>query len=43
MPEALGEIRTAYRGCPLCEAGCGLEITLRGDEVVRIRDRKSVV
>ena len=34
--------RTALRTCPLCEAGCGLEITLRpraegGEEVVRIR------
>ena len=34
--------RTAFRTCPLCEAGCGLEITLRdreggGEEVVRIR------
>lgn len=34
--------RTAYRTCPLCEAGCGLEITLRpdgqgGEEVQRIR------
>jgi anaerobic selenocysteine-containing dehydrogenase len=35
--------RTAFRTCPLCEAGCGLEITLRGDEVVRIRgDRDDV-
>jgi len=35
--------RVAYRSCPLCEAGCGLEITLRGDEVVRIRgDRDDV-
>lgn len=34
--------RTAIRTCPLCEAGCGLEITLRptesgGEDVVRIR------
>ena len=33
--------RTAFRTCPLCEAGCGLEITLKdtpaGEEVVRIR------
>jgi len=29
--------RTAYRTCPLCEATCGLEITLRGDRVVRVR------
>jgi anaerobic selenocysteine-containing dehydrogenase len=35
--------RTAYRVCPLCEAGCGLEITLRGDRVGRIRgDRDDV-
>ncbi len=35
--------RTAYRTCPLCEAGCGLEITVRGDEVLRIRgDRADV-
>jgi anaerobic selenocysteine-containing dehydrogenase len=40
--------RTAFRTCPLCEAGCGLEITLRdapqgGEEVVRIRgDRDDV-
>lgn len=38
-----GGTRTAIRTCPLCEAGCGLEITLRGDEVVRIRgDRDDV-
>jgi anaerobic selenocysteine-containing dehydrogenase len=41
------DTRTAFRGCPLCEAGCGLEITLRGEpgheEVVRIRgDRDDV-
>lgn len=40
-------MRTAYRSCPLCEAGCGLEISLKGDpgneEVVRIRgDRDDV-
>jgi anaerobic selenocysteine-containing dehydrogenase len=34
--------RTAIRTCPLCEAGCGLEVTLRptadgGEEVARIR------
>ena len=35
--------RTEFRTCPLCEATCGLEITLRGDEVVRIRgDRDDV-
>src|SRR5258706_9988679 len=37
------DTRTAFRTCPLCEAGCGLEITVRGDEVVRIRgDRDDV-
>jgi anaerobic selenocysteine-containing dehydrogenase len=40
--------RTAFRTCPLCEASCGLEITLRSDghgaeEVQRIRgDRLDV-
>ena len=35
--------RTAFRTCPLCEAGCGLEITIRDDQVVRIRgDRDDV-
>ena len=35
--------RTAYRTCPLCEAGCGLEITVQGPTVVRIRgDRDDV-
>jgi anaerobic selenocysteine-containing dehydrogenase len=29
--------RTAFRTCPLCEAGCGLEITVKGDRVTRIR------
>jgi anaerobic selenocysteine-containing dehydrogenase len=28
---------TAYRTCPLCEATCGLEIKLDGDEVASIR------
>lgn len=36
--------RTAFRTCPLCEAGCGLEITISPEEqVVRIRgDQKDV-
>ncbi len=35
--------RIAYRTCPLCEATCGLEITLEGDRVKRIRgDRDDV-
>jgi anaerobic selenocysteine-containing dehydrogenase len=29
--------RTAIRTCPLCEAGCGLAITVRDETVVRIR------
>jgi anaerobic selenocysteine-containing dehydrogenase len=29
--------RTVFRTCPLCEAGCGLEITVQGDRVTRIR------
>ncbi|MCB1003667.1 MAG: molybdopterin oxidoreductase family protein [Acidimicrobiales bacterium] len=34
---------THFRTCPLCEATCGLEITTRGAEVVRIRgDRDDV-
>lgn len=35
--------RTVFRTCPLCEATCGLEISVRGDQVVRIRgDRDDV-
>jgi anaerobic selenocysteine-containing dehydrogenase len=35
--------RVAYRTCPLCEATCGLEITLAGDQVETIRgDREDV-
>ena len=31
-------VRTAYRTCPLCEATCGLEITVDADDqIVRIR------
>ena len=26
-----------YRTCPFCEATCGLEVTMRGDEVVSVR------
>ncbi|HYF45633.1 MAG TPA: molybdopterin-dependent oxidoreductase, partial [Acidimicrobiales bacterium] len=38
-----GDTRVAYRTCPLCEATCGLEITLEGDRVKRIRgDREDV-
>lgn len=31
------DTQTHIRTCPLCEACCGLEITTRGDQVVRIR------
>jgi|SRR5579884_182129 len=35
--------RLAYRTCPLCEATCGLELTLAGDELQTIRgDRDDV-
>jgi anaerobic selenocysteine-containing dehydrogenase len=39
-----GENRLAYRVCPLCEAGCGLEVTVKADgSVGRIRgDRDDV-
>jgi anaerobic selenocysteine-containing dehydrogenase len=30
-------VRTAYRTCPFCEATCGLEVTLDGDAVTKIR------
>ena len=36
-------MRTAIRTCPLCEATCGLEITVRNSAIVRIRgDRDDV-
>jgi anaerobic selenocysteine-containing dehydrogenase len=36
-------MRTAYRVCPLCEATCGLEVTLDGDRVVGARgDRQDL-
>ena len=31
------EERTAFRTCPFCEATCGLAVTVRGDEVVKVR------
>ena len=40
---ATAATRTAFRTCPLCEAGCGLEITVVDDRVTRIRgDRDDV-
>ena len=32
--------RTAFPICPLCEAGCGLEATVAGDTVLRIRGNR---
>lgn len=29
--------RTAFRTCPLCEATCGLELTIEGESVTRVR------
>ena len=34
---AVTDPRTAYRTCPLCEATCGLELTLEGDTLTGIR------
>jgi len=34
---ATDDTKTHHRACPLCEACCGLEITTKGDKVVRIR------
>jgi anaerobic selenocysteine-containing dehydrogenase len=34
---ATEEPRTAIRTCPLCEATCGLELTLEGERVTRVR------
>jgi anaerobic selenocysteine-containing dehydrogenase len=35
--------RTAYRTCPLCEATCGLELTLEGRSLTKVRgDRDDV-
>ncbi len=35
--------RVAYRICPLCEAACGLELTVRDDKVVAIRGNEADV
>ncbi len=31
------EERTAFRTCPFCEATCGLAVTVRGDDIVKVR------
>ena len=36
-PVSAADTRTFYRTCPLCEATCGLELTIEGDRVVRVR------
>ncbi len=42
-PAENSDVSTHFRTCPLCEATCGLEITTKGDQVVRIRgDRDDV-
>ncbi|MDE3206686.1 MAG: molybdopterin-dependent oxidoreductase [Acidobacteriota bacterium] len=33
--------RTAYRICPLCEATCNLELTVKGDRITRVRGDRS--
>ncbi len=40
----MSERRHHFRTCPLCEATCGLELTVEGDRVVRVRgDRDDVL
>jgi anaerobic selenocysteine-containing dehydrogenase len=42
-PAMADDVRTAYRTCPLCEATCGLEITITNGKPTRIRgDRNDV-
>ena len=33
----IDESRVVYTTCPLCEATCGLELTMRGDQVEKVR------
>ncbi len=42
-PEQAGRETMHLRTCPLCEAMCGLEISVRDDQVTRIRPRKEDV
>lgn len=37
MSATVAPDRLAYRSCPLCEATCGLELTIAGDTVTRVR------
>ena len=42
-PADAAETETHFRTCPLCEATCGLELTMRDGTVVRVRgDRNDV-
>lgn len=34
---ATADDRVEFRTCPLCEATCGLELTIRGEDVVKIK------
>jgi len=34
---ATSEERVEFRTCPLCEATCGLELTLKGDQVIKVK------
>lgn len=44
QPDAAGSAhRIAHHACPLCEAGCGVEVALDGDRVVRIRGNRDDV
>ena len=43
MSELASGDRVVYRTCPLCEATCGLELTVRDARVTRVRgDRQDV-
>lgn len=33
----MGDVRSAHTTCPLCEATCGLELTLDGDRITGVR------
>jgi anaerobic selenocysteine-containing dehydrogenase len=37
LNDTQAQIRTAFRICPLCEACCGLEIQVKGNEVISVR------
>jgi anaerobic selenocysteine-containing dehydrogenase len=39
----MADPRIAYRTCPLCEATCGLELTLEGRSLTKVRGDKDDV